>query len=261
VETPVSLRAPTAADTLAAYRCELMVVVAYGLILPRAILDVPRLGCLNVHASLLPRWRGAAPIERAIIAGDVRTGVSLMLMDEGLDTGPVIARAACPILEADTGDTLSERLAQLGAGELLRCLEDPPSWRPEPQSDARATYAPKLAKSEAAIDWALDSAAIARLIRALSSRLSAYSWLGKERIRLLFATPVAGAGAPGEILGFDRKALTVACGTGAIAVSRAQLARGKGTPLDAAALWSGYRDTLRVGARFTRHAPGGTVDG
>jgi len=250
VRSPRTLRTTDAASALDEHRAEALVVAAYGLILPRAILDVPPLGCINVHASLLPRWRGAAPIERALMAGDESTGVCIMKMDEGLDTGPVIARAACPISPSDTGGSLTDRLAQLGAELLLDCLDRPAAWAPEPQSECGITYAQKLTAVDALIDWHDDAATVARTIRALNPRRPASSYLDGERVRLLFAAPCQGSGAPGEILSLDRKALTVACGTDAVAVTRAQLTRGKGTPLDAAALYNGYRSLLTPGRRF-----------
>ena len=250
VESPRSLRPPDAATALGAYRADALIVAAYGLILPQSILDVPPLGCVNVHASLLPRWRGAAPVERAMIAGDETTGVSIMKMDAGLDTGPVIARAECPILPSDTGTALTERLALLGAATLLECLENPAAWSPAPQAECGVTYATKLVSEDSLIDWNADAALVARRIRALNARRPACTHLGGERVRLLFAYPVTGDGAPGEILSFDRHALTVACGVGAIAVTQAQLARGKGVALDAAALYNGYRAIFPVGSRF-----------
>lgn len=250
VETPRTLRTPEAATALAAYRAELLIVAAYGLILPQAILDVPPLGCANVHASLLPRWRGAAPVERAMMAGDEITGVSIMKMDAGLDTGPVIARAACEILATDTGTALTDRLARLGAKTLLECLEDPRSWRPEPQEECGVTYARKLGSVDSLIDWSADAWAVARTIRALNDRRPASTSLDGERVRLLFARACPGAGAPGEIVDFTREALTVACGNAAVAVTQVQLTRGKGTVLDAAALYNGYRSMFSVGARF-----------
>jgi methionyl-tRNA formyltransferase len=250
IETPRTLRAPQAAETLARHACEVMVVAAYGLLLPPAILDTPPLGCINVHASLLPRWRGAAPIERAIMAGDPQTGVSIMQMDAGLDTGPVITRATCPILDSDTGDTLSSRLAELGARTLLGCLEDPVSWRPEPQSEWGITYAEKLTARDATIEWSGRAQALTRTIRALNSRLPATTWLGEERLRILEAHPAEGQAPPGTIIAFDRHALVIACGAGAVAATRVQLTRGKGRPLAAADFFNGYRDAFPVGARL-----------
>lgn len=250
VETPRTLRAPEAAPALATYGAELLVVAAYGLILPQAILDVPPLGCVNVHASLLPRWRGAAPVERAMMADDDITGVSIMKMDAGLDTGPVIAHAECPILATDTGAVLTDRLAGLGAKTLLACLEDPSSWRPTPQRECGVTYAHKLGPRDSLIDWTADARLVACTIRALNDRQPASTSLDGERVRLLFARACPGEGAPGEILAFTRESLTVACGKAAVAVTQVQLTRGKGTVLDAAALYNGYRSMLTVGARF-----------
>jgi methionyl-tRNA formyltransferase len=250
VQSPRTLRTSDAAGVLAGYGADALVVAAYGLLLPRAILDVPPLGCINVHASLLPRWRGAAPVERALIAGDDTTGVCIMQMDDGLDTGPVIARAACAILPTDTGGTLTERLADLGASTLMACLQDPSTWAPQPQAECGITYAQKLTAQDSLIDWTADAAVVARTIRALNPRQPAISHLDGERVRFLFGTACAGRGAPGEILSLSRESLTVACGVGAVAITQAQLTRGKGTPLDAAALFNGYRALLAVGSRF-----------
>jgi methionyl-tRNA formyltransferase len=257
IETPRTLRTAEAPATLAAFAPDVMVVAAYGLILPPGILALPRLGCINVHASLLPRWRGAAPIERALMAGDTATGISIMKMDAGLDTGPVLARTECPIGATDTGASLTERLADLGAQALLECLDDPLSWHPQAQPEWGITYAHKLAPSESLVDWSVDASALSRHIRALDARHPAFSFLGTERVRFLLAHPVAGHAPPGEILAFDRAALTIACGQGAVAVTRLQLPRGKGLPLDAAAAYNGYRTLLAPGRRFAgpeRHA-------
>jgi len=251
--SPRSLRRPEVVTEFAAHGLDLLIVVAYGLILPPPILVAPRLGCVNVHASLLPRWRGAAPIERAIMAGDRTTGVSVMQMEEGLDTGPVLRQVSCPITDTDTGDTLHERLAELGAETLLHCLANWQMLIPEPQPESGITYATKLTNDDSLIDWTRDPGYVSRQIRALNSRMPAFTWLGTERVRLWFARPAVGgqSGKPGEILAFSRQALTVACGDGAIEVMRAQVARGKGLPLDAATLFNGFSGMFRTGRRFT----------
>lgn len=169
VDQPASLKTPADRDPLAAWRPDVLVVVAYGLLLPRAVLEIPRLGCVNLHASLLPRWRGAAPIERALLAGDETTGVTVMLMDEGLDTGPVLLQRSVPIEPHDTGGSLRVRLAELGAPLLLEALQglEEGTLRARPQSATGVTYARKLDKREAPIDWSHAAQRIERQIRAL----------------------------------------------------------------------------------------------
>jgi methionyl-tRNA formyltransferase len=230
-----------------------MVVAAYGLILPRAVLRTPTLGCVNVHASLLPRWRGAAPIERAMIAGDRTTGITLIAMDERLDTGPMLAAAPCEISDSDTGESLSDRLAARGAALLIDCLDRWNALTPTPQPEVGASYAKKLSSADALIDWRADAALVARTIRALNPRLPAHTWLGPDRVRMLMArvSTAIGHGSPGQILGLDKRALTVACGSGSIDISRVQIARGKGIPIDAEALYNGFRTAFAPGRRFT----------
>ena len=254
VESPSTLRTSDASTILSRYSPDLMIVAAYGLILPPAILRAPRLGCVNVHASLLPRWRGAAPIERAMIAGDATTGITIIAMDEGLDTGPMLAVAPCDIADTDTGGSLSDRLAVLGARVMLDCLERWPTLVPTPQPAAGASYAKKLETPDALIDWNANAATVARTIRALNPRLPAHGWLGPDRVRFLMARVAAAGGrrgAPGEILGLNKQALTVATGLGSIEITLLQLARGKGIPIDAAALYSGFRGAFAVGRKFS----------
>jgi len=254
--TPRTLRGAEEAARLAKYELDYLIVAAYGLILPRVILDTPRYGCLNVHASLLPRWRGAAPIERAIMAGDRATGVSIMVMDDGIDTGPVIARAACPIDEDDTGGTLTAKLAALGADTLIDCLRRAPDLTNEPQQAQDASYADKLTVADARIDWQSPAANIARQVRALTDRMPAFTHYRGERIRILAARAEASTDlqgprpTPGTVLRYDANALTVACGAGSLAVTRVQLARGKGTPLPISAARNGYPALVAVGSAF-----------
>ena len=193
-------------------------VVAYGLILPQAILDAPRLGCLNIHASLLPRWRGAAPIHRAIMAGDRETGISIMRMEAGLDTGPVLLREATPIGPAETTGELHDRLAQMGARMIGAALSRIDSLVAAPQPAAGASYAAKIDKSESRVDWSRPAAEIDRLIRGLAPFPGAWCEVAGERLKLLRARPVKGQGAPGRILGGFR----VACGEGALDILEAQ---------------------------------------
>ncbi len=215
VVTPESLRDPVALADFAALECDAAVVVAYGLILPQAALDAPRLGCFNLHASLLPRWRGAAPIQRAIMAGDAGTGVCVMEMEAGLDTGPVLACRETPIGPEDTARTLHDRLANIGAALMVETLaalaqrEVPTA----PQPEAGATYAAKIDKAEARVDWTRSATALDAHIRGLSPFPGAWCEIGGERVKLLMARPEDSAGAPGEVLD-DR--LLVACGAGAL---------------------------------------------
>jgi methionyl-tRNA formyltransferase len=241
---------------LSAARLDALVVVAYGLILPSSILNLPRYGCINVHASLLPRWRGAAPIERAMLAGDERTGITIMAMDEGLDTGPMYLAAETPILPADTGDTLRARLADLG-GELLTQvltkLADLPAQRPVPQDQAGACYAAKLKPAEARIDWAEPAADLARKVRAFNSRMPAFAYLGEHRIRILLADAMPegpAKAAPGTILAADRSGLSVATGAGQLVITELALPRGKGKPMSVADALNGNADLLAAGRRF-----------
>ena len=221
VRHPVSLKGAEAQAEFAAFGAEVAVVVAYGLILPQVVLDAPARGCLNIHASLLPRWRGAAPIHRAILSGDAETGICIMQMEAGLDTGPVLLRQAVAIGAEETTGELHDRLSALGAdliGVALARLDD---LVPEPQPEAGVTYAQKIDKAEAALDWTLPAAEVDRLIRGLSPFPGAWTTHQGERIKLLGARLAAGAGAPGAVLdtGF-----TVACGSGAVQVTRAQRA-------------------------------------
>ena len=219
VRCPVSMKNDAEAVSLAALKADIGVVVAFGQILPQAILDAPREGCLNIHASLLPRWRGAAPIQRAIEAGDSETGVCIMQMDAGLDTGPVRARAALPIGEAETGATLHDRLSALGASEIVKVLADLTAHPPQPQSEAGVTYAKKIHKAEARIDWTRGAVDIDRKIRALSPFPGAWSEHEGNRIKLLMSGLATGKGSPGEVIGAP---LAIACGDGAISVLRLQ---------------------------------------
>ena len=228
---PQSLRDRQAQDTLRALQPDLMVVVAYGLILPRAVLAIPVHGCWNVHASLLPRWRGAAPIHRAIEAGDTETGVCLMQMEKGLDTGPVLLRAATPIHADDSGGGLHDRLAELGAGTLTAGLAHlrnhnalPPA---EPQDHAHATYAHKLDKAEATLDWQRAATELACKVRAFSPWPVAEATLDDERLRIHHAVAIEGRGEPGTVIAAGREGIDVACGEGALRLVTVQRDGGK----------------------------------
>jgi len=217
VQHPVSLRSESAAKTFAAHGADVAVVVAYGLILPQAVLDAPRLGCLNIHASLLPRWRGAAPIHRAIMAGDTQTGVCIMQMDAGLDTGPVLLRKAVSIGPEETTAGLHDRLSALGARLIVDALTRLQDLAPEPQSAAGVTYAAKIDKAEARVDFTRPAVEVDRLIRGLSPFPGAWTEVAGERVKLLGSRHATGQGRPGQVLtGF-----TIACGVGAVEVTLA----------------------------------------
>jgi methionyl-tRNA formyltransferase len=225
---PPSLKDPAAQQELQALRPDLMVVAAYGLILPAAILASPRLGCINIHASLLPRWRGAAPIQRAILAGDEVTGISLMQMEQGLDTGPVHATHRTRIGPRETGGSLHDRLAAIGAKLLLDRLPDILTGQitPEPQDAAAATYASKLTKDEAAIDWQRSAIAIDRQVRAFDPWPVAQARCGDQTLRIWEASPLddapTGGAAPGTILGTGPHGIDVATGAGVLRITRLQ---------------------------------------
>ncbi len=245
VRTPRSLRDPDEQAAFAALGLDAAIVVAYGLILPQATLDAPRLGCFNLHASLLPRWRGAAPIQRAIMAGDAETGVCVMRMAAGLDTGPVLDCARIPIGPRETAGALHDRLAALGAPLMVAALAAVASGRATEvaQSDEGALYAAKIDKAEARIDWSEAATDLDRRIRGLSPAPGAWTTIGGERVRILLATPAHGDGAPGEALD---DALLIACGTGALRIETAQ--RPGRAPMDRATLLRGF--AVAKGARL-----------
>jgi methionyl-tRNA formyltransferase len=218
VRHPVSLKGEAEQTAFAALNADAAVVVAYGLLLPPAILAAPRHGCLNIHASLLPRWRGAAPIHRAVMAGDAETGLCIMQMEAGLDTGPVLMRQALPIGPEDTTGDLHDRLAALGAEMIADTLDRLPALTAEPQPDTGVTYAAKIAKDEARIDWTRPAPEVDRLIRGLSPFPGAWTLAGTERLKLLRSRLAPGQGAPGTALGGFR----IACGTGAVEVTEVQ---------------------------------------
>ncbi len=221
VRHPVTLKDPQAQADFSAYGAEVAVVVAYGLLLPQAVLDAPAQGCLNIHASLLPRWRGAAPIHRAIMAGDAETGVCIMQMEAGLDTGPVLLRQAVPIAPDDTTGTLHDRLSTLGAGLILRALAQLDDLTPEPQPEEGVTYAAKIDKAEAHIDWTRPAIEVDRIIRGLSPFPGAWFQHEGARIKALGAQLVEGSGKAGQV---RDDAPTIACGAGAVRLTRLQRA-------------------------------------
>ncbi len=221
VRHPVSLKPAEVQAAFAALDADIAVVVAYGLILPQAVLDAPQQGCLNIHASLLPRWRGAAPIHRAIMAGDATTGVCIMEMEAGLDTGPVLLRRETPIGTAETTLQLHDRLSEIGAEAVVAALQDLPDLTPQPQPENGVTYAAKIDKAEARINWTRPAEEVDRLIRGLSPFPGGWFELDGVRIKALGSTLATGSGAPGEVL---NTRMAVACGTGAVQLSRLQRA-------------------------------------
>ena len=229
VRSPKSLRGEEAQGQFAELGAEIAVVAAYGLILPQAVLDAPKHGCLNIHASILPRWRGAAPIHRAIMAGDEETGVTIMQMEAGLDTGPMLAKVFTPVDAKTTGE-LTEELAELGANAMVGVLNDLEHLTAISQDDDAATYAPKIDKAEARIDWSKPAEEIERLARGLAPFPGAWFEHDGNRVKLLRAELAEGSGAPGEVLD---DSLTIACGTGAIRPIRLQRAGKPAMDLDA----------------------------
>ena len=221
VRHPVNLKEPSEQAAFAALGADVAVVVAYGLILPQAVLDAPARGCLNIHASLLPRWRGAAPIHRAIMAGDASTGICIMQMEAGLDTGPVLMRRAVDIGAEDTTGELHDRLSNLGAGAIIAALAQLDDLTPELQSGEGVSYAAKIAKGETRVDWSWTAAEVDRHIRGLSPFPGAWTEIAGQRVKLLASGLGQGCGAPGQVLD-DR--LSVACGRGAVRLLRLQRA-------------------------------------
>lgn len=258
IEQPRSFREAEALHSLQKYNLDLLIVAAYGLILPQAALDIPRIGCVNVHASLLPRWRGAAPIERALLAGDSITGVCLMRMEAGLDTGPVYACRSLPITPESTGQTLEHALALIGADLLLDHLPTIAAATPAPQSTDGVCYAPKLSSAEGQIDWLRSADEIARQLRALHPRIPVYTNIlsadGPVRLFVLEATANPnGKGPSGTFLSADPKSgLEVGCGSGSLFIQRLRLSRGKGLPLAIAEALNGFRSLLNVGGSLGR---------
>ena len=247
VYQPATLRAPEAQAELAALQPDLMVVVAYGLILPQVVLDTPRLGCINSHASLLPRWRGAAPIQRAVQAGDDESGVTVMQMEAGLDTGPMLLKVSTPIAPSDTGGSLHDRLAALGSQAVIQAVDAlaAGTLTGEVQDDSLANYAHKLNKDEARLDWSRPAVKLERLVRAFNPWPICHSTLNGEPLKVLAATLGEGSGQPGQILAASKNGLTVACGEGALRLTRLQLPGGK--PLNFADLYNSRREQFVPG--------------
>jgi methionyl-tRNA formyltransferase len=248
---PETLKGPEARAQLRAHDADLMIVVAYGLILPKKVLEIPRHGCWNVHASLLPRWRGAAPIQRAIEAGDGETGVGLMQMEAGLDTGPVLLEKRIAIGENETGGSLHDRLAELGAqvlGEGLQQLRDGTLPAAQPQSIEGVTYAHKLDKAEAKLDWSLPAEVLARKVRAFNPWPVAEAQVAGERVRIHEAVAVQAATSaePGRVIAANKSGIDIACGEGALRLLRVQREGGK--PVSAADYLNARRDLAGTSA-------------
>ncbi len=224
VRHPQSLKGAAEQAEFVALGADVAVVVAYGLILPQAVLDAPARGCLNIHASLLPRWRGAAPIHRAIMAGDAETGICIMQMEAGLDTGPVLLREPVPIGPFETTGALHDRLSAMGAGLIVEALERLDTLRPERQPEDGVTYAAKIDKAEARVDWCREAAEIDRQIRGLAPFPGAWCEIAGERVKLLGSALAEGSGAPGEVLRSAPGSVIVACGQGAVRLLRLQRA-------------------------------------
>ncbi|MBI5751189.1 MAG: methionyl-tRNA formyltransferase [Hydrogenophilales bacterium] len=227
IAQPATLKDAAAQQQLRAVGAEVMVVAAYGLILPQAVLDLPPRGCLNIHASLLPRWRGAAPIQRAILAGDTETGITIMQMDAGLDTGEMLSKHAIPIEEGDTAQTLHDKLAALGGRAIVNALDALDGLIPEAQDNTQATYAAKLTKEEGLVGWTKPAAEIARAVRAYNPFPGAQTQWQGESLKLWMAQVTDAAGEPGEVLAADKAGIVVACGQGALRITELQRAGGK----------------------------------
>jgi len=230
IRQPKTLRDEAEQAVLAGLDADVMVVVAFGLILPQAVLDAPRLGAINIHASLLPRWRGAAPIQRALLAGDARTGVSIMQMDAGLDTGPVYLAEDTPITDADNSQTLHDRLAEMGSRLILKALDliEEGSLQAVPQPEVGAVYAAKIGKEEARIVWGQDAGIILLQIRAFNPNPGAHCRIGQTEVKIWQASvEPQRSGKPGQILAADATGLLVACGRQSLRLEQLQKSGGK----------------------------------
>lgn len=253
VYQPLNFKSPEAIAELASLDADLMVVVAYGLILPKAVLETPRLGCINVHASILPRWRGAAPIQRAIEAGDTETGVTIMQMDVGLDTGAMLIKAFCPILPDDTGASLHDKLISIGTPALVEALDliQAGSIKPEQQDDSLSNYAPKLNKEEAALNWQLSAAELERKVRAFNPFPVAHTKPAgandEQRIRVWAAkaSDDTANAAPGSITRIDAEGLWIACKNGQLILKQLQLPGKK--PMAVGDILRGHPDLFSLG--------------
>lgn len=251
---PDNLKEAETQEVLRSFNADVMIVAAYGLILPQVVLDIPRLGCLNIHASLLPRWRGAAPIQRAIAAGDTKSGITIMQMNAGLDTGDILQLSSCPITEDDSGGTLHDRLAEIGAKAILETLHnlDRDKINPVAQDDMLATYAHKLNKKEAQINWQLSAVEIERLIRAFNPWPVAYTRFDETTLRIWQAQALTldsntnANSKPGTVLSCDKKGIDISCGEGTLRLLKLQPSGSKA--MDVAAFMNGHAKQLPVGS-------------
>ncbi|WDT86183.1 methionyl-tRNA formyltransferase [Alteromonas sp. 009811495] len=252
VYQPASLKQDAAQQELAAIDADIMVVVAYGLLLPTAVLNAPKLGCINVHGSILPKWRGAAPIQRSIWAGDSETGVTIMQMDEGLDTGDMLHIATLPIESSDTSATLYDKLAALGPKALVDVLDNFDSYSPEKQDDALATYAKKLSKEEALINWHDDAAQIERNIRAFNPWPVAWMKIDEHNVKVWSGDVVAldKAVSPGTIVSANKEGITIATGKGALRITSLQIPGKKALP--AADVINARQTWFEIGRNLTQ---------
>lgn len=257
VEQPESLRAPAARDLLAAHRPEIVVTAAYGLILPPEVLAIPPSGCINVHASLLPRWRGGAPVQHALLAGDAETGATIMRMDDGIDTGEILLARACPIRPDDTAGSLTDRLSRIGAEALAEAMAGLATGQitPRPQDESAATLAPRIRKADALLDWSGDARALERRVRAFDPWPAAFTFVGEEPLRILRAEAVAEPDSdldhpdrppPGTVVRAGATGIDVQAGTGRLRVLRLQ--RPGKQPMDAREFLNGRR--LDPGSRL-----------
>lgn len=260
VYQPLNFKSPDAVAELAGLNADLMVVVAYGLILPKVVLDAPRLGCINVHASILPRWRGAAPIQRAIEAGDSETGVTIMQMDVGLDTGDMLIKAFCPILSDDTGGSLHDKLISIGTPALIEALDliESGAIKPEKQDDSLSNYAPKLSKEEAALNWQLSAAELERKVRAFNpfpvahTRQAGASDDQRIRIWTAAASNKTSTASPGSIIHINDQGLWIACKQGQLILEQLQLPGKKA--MNVSDILRGHPDLFKVGDQLEQPA-------
>lgn len=247
---PENLKQAETQEKLRTFNADVMVVAAYGLILPQVVLDIPRLGCLNIHASLLPRWRGAAPIQRAIAAGDKKSGITIMQMNAGLDTGDILQISSCPITDKDSGGDLHDRLAEIGATSILETLKilESDQLKATVQDDALATYAHKLDKKEAIIDWQKSAADIERLVRAFNPWPVAFTYLNDKTLRIwqAQALPDNSELETGTVITCDKKGIDISCGEGVLRILKLQPSGSKA--MDVAAFMNGHAKQLPIGS-------------
>ncbi len=249
VYQPENFKNPTVVETLQALNADLMIVAAYGLLLPPAILAAPRSGCINIHASLLPRWRGAAPIQRAILAGDAETGITIMQMNEGLDTGDMLLKQHCPIEPTDTAASLHDKLAKLGGEALLTALDkgEQNKLKPEAQDDNQSSYAAKLKKQEALLNWQEDAQTLSRQVRAFNPWPVAQTHIGEQQLRIWAAEALdeTSEASPGTVVASNKTGIDIATGRGLLRLKQLQPPGKKA--MDAPAFLNGYADLLPVG--------------